>query len=52
MPVHRANQLVPHATFKGARVQTFLNPGPVYAGIALVGTLAVAMVLLSRRQRG
>jgi len=50
MPIPRANQLVPYATFKGVRVQT-LHPGPVYAGIALVGTLAIAMVILSRRGR-
>ena len=51
MPIPRANQLEPHATFKGARVQTYLDPGPVYAGIAMVGTLAIAIVLLSRRGR-
>jgi len=51
MPIPRANQLEPHASFKGARVQTYFNPGPVYAGIAVVGTLAIAMVILARRGR-
>ncbi len=51
MSIPRANQLEPHAAFKGARVQTYFHPGPVYAGIAVVGTLAIAMVILSRRGR-
>jgi hypothetical protein len=48
MPIPRANQLQPHASFQGARVQAYFNPGPVYAGIAMVSTLAIAMVILSR----
>ncbi len=49
MTTPRANQLQPRSTFQGARVQAYFDPGPVYAGIAMVGTLAIAMVLLSRK---